>query len=243
MYRERGGCGSKVDIGAADRKRINDALDRHLERSSPSTSRGLNGKEKGRLSMPSVNSGKQPEHRTLSKSKLSDVCPRVSLGDGSGSGEQRRIPGSPLSSPSVDTTRNRPRRSKLTVIVRQQLPTVEIDRYRPKVVVPFSLSGPYRPASSSAGSVAVATPAFSSRSRTSRVLSDTPIPILSPSTSSSSSPVAVAFRCPTVSPPPQQLPLPSYCHHRTNTLPFSSPPLLPSFMPLLPALAVAQLRR
>ncbi|RWV90418.1 hypothetical protein GW17_00047384 [Ensete ventricosum] len=73
MYRERGGCGSKVDIGAADRKRINDALDRHLERSSPSTSRGLNGKEKGRLSMPSVNSGKQPEHRTLSKSKLSDA--------------------------------------------------------------------------------------------------------------------------------------------------------------------------
>ncbi|CAD5170985.1 casein kinase II subunit beta-1 [Musa acuminata AAA Group] len=72
MYRERGGCGSKVEIGAADRKRINDALDRHLERSSPSTSRGLNGKEKGRLSMPSVNSGKQPEHRTLSKSKLSD---------------------------------------------------------------------------------------------------------------------------------------------------------------------------
>lgn len=72
MYRERGGCGSKVEIGAADRKRINDALDRHLERSSPSTSRGLNGKEKGRLSMPSVTSGKLPEHRTLSKSKLSD---------------------------------------------------------------------------------------------------------------------------------------------------------------------------
>ncbi|URE03235.1 casein kinase II subunit [Musa troglodytarum] len=73
MYRDRGGCGSKVEIGAADRKRINDALDRHLDRSSPSTSRGLNGKDKGRLSMPSVNSGKQPEHRTLSKSKLSDV--------------------------------------------------------------------------------------------------------------------------------------------------------------------------
>ncbi|CAL9091052.1 unnamed protein product [Musa textilis] len=72
MYRDRGGCGSKVEIGAADRKRINDALDRHLDRSSPSTSRGLNGKDKGRLSMPSVNSGKQPEHRTLSKSKLSD---------------------------------------------------------------------------------------------------------------------------------------------------------------------------
>lgn len=32
---------SKSEMGLVDRKRINDALDKHLERSSPSTSRGL----------------------------------------------------------------------------------------------------------------------------------------------------------------------------------------------------------
>ncbi|RRT39944.1 hypothetical protein B296_00043606 [Ensete ventricosum] len=126
MYRERGGCGSKVDIGAADRKRINDALDRHLERSSPSTSRGLNGKEKGRLSMPSVNSGKQPEHRTLSKSKLSDALVTDRESSVGFQGLPFLLP--QLIPPKIG------RRSKLTVIVRQQLPTVEINRYRPKVV-------------------------------------------------------------------------------------------------------------
>lgn len=52
MYRDRGGGGggsSKSEImgGTAtslDRKRINDALDKHLEKSSPSTSRGLKDK-------------------------------------------------------------------------------------------------------------------------------------------------------------------------------------------------------
>ncbi|CAK9143883.1 unnamed protein product [Ilex paraguariensis] len=43
MYRERGG-GSKSEMGQVDRKRINEALDKHLERSSPSTSKGMNGK-------------------------------------------------------------------------------------------------------------------------------------------------------------------------------------------------------
>ncbi|KAA8520415.1 hypothetical protein F0562_014671 [Nyssa sinensis] len=60
MYRDRGGGGgsSKSEIvgGPLDRKRINDALDKHLEKSSPSTSRGLNNnsKDKERLSMPST---------------------------------------------------------------------------------------------------------------------------------------------------------------------------------------------
>ncbi|WOL06116.1 casein kinase II subunit beta-4 [Canna indica] len=72
MYRDKGGNGSKVDTGAVDRKRINDALDKHLEKSSPSTSRGLIGKDKERLLMPSAASGKQPDHRPLSKNKCSD---------------------------------------------------------------------------------------------------------------------------------------------------------------------------
>ncbi|XP_020240840.1 putative casein kinase II subunit beta-4 isoform X2 [Asparagus officinalis] len=52
--------------GSIDRKRINEALDKHLERSSPSTSRGVNGKEKDR---PSTSSAKQPDHRSTSLSK------------------------------------------------------------------------------------------------------------------------------------------------------------------------------
>lgn len=70
MY--RGGNGSKMDAGSVDRKRINDALDKHLEKSSPSTSRGLIVKDKDKLPMPSSASGKQPEHRSLSKNKGSD---------------------------------------------------------------------------------------------------------------------------------------------------------------------------
>ncbi|XP_068330454.1 putative casein kinase II subunit beta-4 isoform X2 [Pyrus communis] len=61
MYRERGGGGgggsSKTEIvgGSLDRKRINDALDKHLEKSTPSTSRALaNSKDKERLSVPST---------------------------------------------------------------------------------------------------------------------------------------------------------------------------------------------
>ncbi|CAL9137580.1 unnamed protein product [Musa acuminata var. zebrina] len=72
MHRERGRSGSKVEIEAVDRKRINDALDKHMEKSPPSASRGLNSKEKDRLSVPSTSSGKQPEHRSLSKNKCSD---------------------------------------------------------------------------------------------------------------------------------------------------------------------------
>ncbi|WOL05609.1 casein kinase II subunit beta-4-2 [Canna indica] len=68
MYRDRGGSGSRMEIGAADRMRIGDALDVHLERSSTSTSRGLNGKD--RLPVPSSSSAKQLD--PFSKNKCSD---------------------------------------------------------------------------------------------------------------------------------------------------------------------------
>ena len=85
MYRDRGGGGGGGGIGGSskseivgatlDRKRINDALDKHLEKTSPSTSRGLHSKEKERLSVPSTSTGKpQLDHRSasLSKNKCSD---------------------------------------------------------------------------------------------------------------------------------------------------------------------------
>jgi hypothetical protein len=88
MYRDRGGGGgssrSEIVGGPLDRKRINDALDKHLEKSSPSTSRGggINSKDKERLSVPSTSTGKsQPlDHRDsrsvpLSKNKCSDGQP------------------------------------------------------------------------------------------------------------------------------------------------------------------------
>jgi casein kinase II subunit beta len=46
MYRERGSVGSKAEVASVDRKRINDVLDKQLERSSPSTSRTINGKDR-----------------------------------------------------------------------------------------------------------------------------------------------------------------------------------------------------
>lgn len=80
MYRERVGGSSKSEIvgGPLDRKRINDALDKHLEKSSPSTSKGLSSKDKERLSVPSTSTGKsQLDHRdtrvaSLPKNKCSD---------------------------------------------------------------------------------------------------------------------------------------------------------------------------
>ncbi|XWS32458.1 hypothetical protein CRYUN_Cryun23aG0160700 [Craigia yunnanensis] len=79
-HRDRGGGSSKSELvrGPLDRKRINDALDKHLEKSSPSTSRGLNSKDKERSSVPSTSIGKpQLDHRgsrsaALSKAKCSD---------------------------------------------------------------------------------------------------------------------------------------------------------------------------
>ena len=92
MYKDRGGFGggsSRSEIVGVplDRKRINDALDKHLEKSSPSTSRGLNNssKDKERLSVPSTSTGKSSQHQqhldhhradsraaSLSKNKCSD---------------------------------------------------------------------------------------------------------------------------------------------------------------------------
>ncbi|CAN6579594.1 unnamed protein product [Malus baccata var. baccata] len=78
MYRERGLGGSKATevVGpAADRKqRINDALDKQLERSSPSTSRAINGKDK-----PLIMGGKQPpsdrrDSRSASASLTKNNC-------------------------------------------------------------------------------------------------------------------------------------------------------------------------
>ncbi|PKI53531.1 hypothetical protein CRG98_026076 [Punica granatum] len=68
MYRDRGPGGSKSEVGVVDRKqRINDALDKHLERSSPSTSRVINGKDK---SAHSVLLGKAPsDHRDSARLK------------------------------------------------------------------------------------------------------------------------------------------------------------------------------
>lgn len=70
MYRDRGGNSSRPEVAAIDRKRINDALDKHLERSSASTSRGLNVKEKDRVSVQSA--GKQPDPRDHRSASLLD---------------------------------------------------------------------------------------------------------------------------------------------------------------------------
>ncbi|OIT07834.1 PREDICTED: putative casein kinase II subunit beta-4 [Nicotiana attenuata] len=72
MYRDRGGGSSKSEIvgGPLDRKRINDALDKHLEKSSPSTSRAFKDK-----AVPSTSAGKSHQqhldHRAT-KNKCSD---------------------------------------------------------------------------------------------------------------------------------------------------------------------------
>lgn len=68
MHRERGvggggGGGSRSEKGQVDRKRINDALDKQLERSSPSTSsRALNNnaKDKDRLLAQSMLAAAKP---------------------------------------------------------------------------------------------------------------------------------------------------------------------------------------
>jgi hypothetical protein len=72
MYnKDRGYVVSKGEVtGILDRKRINEALDKHLEKSSPSTSRGFNGKDKDRLVVPSTSSGKQSQDPR--KNKASD---------------------------------------------------------------------------------------------------------------------------------------------------------------------------
>ncbi|KAJ8565772.1 hypothetical protein K7X08_008348 [Anisodus acutangulus] len=75
MYRDRGGGSSRSEIvgGPLDRKRINDALDKHLEKSAPSTSRAL--KDKAVPSTSSAGAGKlHQQHLDIrdTKSKCSD---------------------------------------------------------------------------------------------------------------------------------------------------------------------------
>lgn len=78
MYRERGVGGPKPEVGPVDRKRINEALDKQLERSSPSTSRsaGINGRDSKQAQ--AVLMGKTPPDQrdsrsaSLSKTNCSD---------------------------------------------------------------------------------------------------------------------------------------------------------------------------
>ncbi|THU69475.1 hypothetical protein C4D60_Mb08t14810 [Musa balbisiana] len=82
MYRDRGFSVPKAETGAVGRKRISDALDKHLEKTSPSTSRGLNSKAKDWLHVPPTSVGKQPEHlqhrsAAPSKNKCSDDEPET----------------------------------------------------------------------------------------------------------------------------------------------------------------------
>ncbi|XP_020096328.1 putative casein kinase II subunit beta-4 isoform X1 [Ananas comosus] len=84
MYKDRGAVGSKAENGSFDRKRINEVLDKHLEKSSPSSSWGLNGKD--RLVMPSTSTG---NFSSLSKNKCSkEELENNSEEDGSGSDEE-----------------------------------------------------------------------------------------------------------------------------------------------------------
>ncbi|XP_078438227.1 putative casein kinase II subunit beta-4 [Wolffia australiana] len=69
MYRDRDGS-SKSEVLSLDRKRINDTLDKHLERSSPSTSKAAGSKDKEKLSVPSTSLGKLSDQRP--KNKCSD---------------------------------------------------------------------------------------------------------------------------------------------------------------------------
>uniref|UniRef100_M1A9X3 Casein kinase II subunit beta n=1 Tax=Solanum tuberosum TaxID=4113 RepID=M1A9X3_SOLTU len=81
MYRDRGGGGgggggsSKSEMigGPLDRKRINDALDKHLEKLSPSTSRSLKDKAVPSTSTGGGGAGKSHfDHRNTNKDKCSD---------------------------------------------------------------------------------------------------------------------------------------------------------------------------
>ena len=69
MYRERGGVGSRLEVGPVDRKRINDVLDKQLERSSPFTSRAIKAKDR---SAQSVLTAKIPhDHRDSRSASIS----------------------------------------------------------------------------------------------------------------------------------------------------------------------------
>ncbi|RAL46187.1 unnamed protein product [Cuscuta campestris] len=76
MYRDRGGGGSsKSEIvgGALDRKRINDVLDKHLEKLSPSTSKS--SKEKASTSVAAAGAGGKLQHIDHRDNRSSSAFP------------------------------------------------------------------------------------------------------------------------------------------------------------------------
>ncbi|CAA7061042.1 unnamed protein product, partial [Microthlaspi erraticum] len=80
MYKERNGGGggggsSRSDIlgGAIDRKRINDTLNKKLEKSSPSTSRSFASKDKDPFSLASTAKSQLPDVESDTDSEGSDV--------------------------------------------------------------------------------------------------------------------------------------------------------------------------
>lgn len=76
MYRDRGGGGSsKSEIvgGALDRKRINDVLDKHLEKLSPSTSKS--SKDKASTSVAAAGAGGKLQHIDHRDNRSSSAFP------------------------------------------------------------------------------------------------------------------------------------------------------------------------
>ncbi|KAL8141427.1 hypothetical protein V2J09_007448 [Rumex salicifolius] len=74
MYKDKGGGSSRSEIGTFHRKRINDVLDKHLERTLPSTSRGFSSKGNDcRLSAQSAAS-RELSHNRDSPPAQSDEC-------------------------------------------------------------------------------------------------------------------------------------------------------------------------
>ncbi|KAL7615595.1 putative casein kinase II subunit beta-4 isoform X1 [Lactuca sativa] len=106
MYRDRGGPSSRSEMvggggaGPLDRKRINDALDKHLEKtSSPSTSRVLNtsNKEKEKFSMPSTSTaggGKSFHLDNRSSSTIANTKSKCSDEESETASEESEVSGS-----------------------------------------------------------------------------------------------------------------------------------------------------
>nr|KJB21026.1 hypothetical protein B456_003G178900 [Gossypium raimondii] len=92
MYRgERAAGGSKGEVGSVDRKRINEALDKQLERSSPSTSRAINGKDK---SLQSLQMGKHPPDHYRDSCSASLPKPNASGDESETDSEESDVSGS-----------------------------------------------------------------------------------------------------------------------------------------------------
>ena len=76
MYKEKGGGGSsRSEVGGVDRKKLNDVSDKHLERASPSTSRG-------RFPAPSTSTGRTPANNREFRSSASTLGKNKECSDG-----------------------------------------------------------------------------------------------------------------------------------------------------------------